>query len=78
MSDQNPVNKLVDYLYGKEAQTDDVGAVARYVRAHVTMRPALTDPSRWPDVDAIKAHARFYGPAVTSAQIDAAVTAAGV
>jgi hypothetical protein len=73
------INGLVDYLYGRESQSDDVGAVSRFVRLHVTMRPALTDQSRWPDIDALKTHARYASnPTITPAQIDAAVTAAGV
>jgi hypothetical protein len=74
----HPVNQLVDFCHGKEAQTDDVGAVARFVHAHVSTRPALGGPPRWPDIDAMKTHARHIGPNVTGAQIDFAVAAAAL
>ena len=72
------VNKLVDYLYGREAQSDDTGAVARWVRSMCPMRPALGDQSRWPDIAAMKSSAAIAGPNITSAQIDTACAAAGV
>lgn len=72
------VNRLIDFLYGKESQADDIGAVARFVRAHVMMRPALADQSRWPDIVSLKTHALHAGPNVTASQIDAALAAAGL
>jgi hypothetical protein len=78
----HPVNQLVDFCYGKEAQTDDIGAVARFVKAHVTSRPAEGGTPRWSDIDAVKTHGRHYAPHVTAdaavAQIDVAAAAAGV
>jgi hypothetical protein len=73
----NPViNALVDFCYGKDDERTDVGAVARFVSAHATDRPAAGKPSRWQDIDALKTHARHAGPNVTPEQIDAAVAAA--
>jgi len=74
----NQINGLVDYLYGRESQADPIGAVARFVRRHVKIRPAAGSPSRWTDLTALKFHAGNAGPTVTSAQIDSAVAAAGV
>ena len=78
MSEGLRVNRLIDYVYGKEHQLDDVGATARFIRSHVGMRPALEDPPRWPSLDALKTQARHYGPGVTPAQIDVAIAEAGV
>jgi hypothetical protein len=73
----NPVvNALVDYCYGKDTQRDDVGAVARFISAHVSDRPAAHKPSRWQDLDTLKSHAGRAGPSVTAAQIDTALAAA--
>lgn len=73
----NPViNALIDYCHGREQQRDDIGAVARFVSAHVTQRPAAGKQSRWPDVESMKSHAGHAGPNVTAAQIDTAIAAA--
>jgi len=70
------INQLIDFVYGKDDQQDDIGAVARFVTAHKPTRPAKGKPSRWQDVAALKTHARHTGPNITDAQIDAAVAAA--
>jgi hypothetical protein len=73
----HPVNQFVDFCYGKEAQTDDIGAVARFVKAHVTSRPAEGGPPRWACIADMKYHALNFAPHATAAQIDAALKAAG-
>lgn len=77
-TDERRVNQLVDFLHGKETQQDDVGAVARHVAAHVTSRPAVGKPARWPDLEALKTNTRWYGPNCTPAQVDAAIATSGV
>jgi hypothetical protein len=77
MTDQTPVNRLVDFCQGKENEPGDIGAVARFIDSHVRQRPAGTGPSRWANVAVMKTHALHYGPNVTARQIDAALAAAG-
>lgn len=66
--------RFVDWASGKENDGTH-GAVSRFVRAHATIRPNAGSPARWPHFDALKTHARHFGPAVTLEQIDAAVVA---
>jgi hypothetical protein len=66
----SPVEALRAYCLGRESQNDAIGATALFLRdAAVTGFNTIED---------LKTVARFYGPNVTSAQIDAAVAAAGV
>jgi hypothetical protein len=73
MSVNPQINRLVDFLHGKEGHQSDIGAVARFIAEHAHDRPAIGRQSRWPDVDALKTHTNWYGPKCTHAQIDAAL-----
>lgn len=75
MPQEHRVNLFVDWLYGKDAQNDDVGAVARHVSAHVRQRPAVGHAARWPDLEALKTSVRHYGPPCTVDQVETAIAA---
>lgn len=72
--DRAEVVRFIDWAYGKEADATH-GAAARFVAAHATRRPAAGTEARWADFDALKTHARNFGPAVTESQLDAAIAA---
>jgi hypothetical protein len=78
--------QLLDYLNGRESDEGDVGAVAKHVASHLQdRRPPkgsaeaanFTYP-HWRTIEEFKTYRRFKGPAVSLAQIDAAIAAAGL
>jgi hypothetical protein len=66
------VNGLVNFLYGKEADTVH-GKIARYIQDHVMRRPADGE-ARWPSFQALRTANIYYGH-LTVSEIDAAIAA---